>query len=77
VSDGKAGLLPGAGIAGLQNGIGALLSLREPRCEGVLERLCRASQPAVAASTRTEILLVALQKLGDVGHERAREFLER
>jgi hypothetical protein len=37
--------------------------LREPSCEGVLERLCRASQPAVAAPTRTEILLVALVKL--------------
>ena len=53
------------------------LLLREPSCEGVLERLCRASQPAVAAPTRTEILLVALAKLGDVGLERAREFLER
>jgi ribonuclease VapC len=47
--------------------------LREPRCDGVLERLCGASQPAVAAPTRTEILLV---KLGEVGQERAREFLE-
>jgi len=46
--------------------------LREPSCEGVLERLCRASQPAVAAPTRTEILLVALVKLGEVGQERAR-----
>jgi ribonuclease VapC len=31
----------------------------------------------VAAPTRTEILLVALVKLGEVGQERAREFLER
>jgi len=45
--------------------------LREPSCEGVLERLCRASQQAVAAPTRTEILLVALVKLGEVGQERA------
>ena len=51
--------------------------LREPRWDGVLERLCMASQPAVAAPTRTEILLVALVKLGEVGQERAREFLER
>ena len=51
--------------------------LREPSCDGVLERLCKASQPAVAAPTRTEILLVALVKLGEVGQERAREFLER
>jgi ribonuclease VapC len=51
--------------------------LREPRWDGVLERLCKASQPAVAAPTRTEILLVALVKLGEVGQERAREFLER
>jgi ribonuclease VapC len=51
--------------------------LREPSCDRVLERLCRASQPAVAAPTRTEILLVALEKLGEVGQERAREFLER
>jgi ribonuclease VapC len=51
--------------------------LREPTCEAVLERLCNASQPAVAAPTRTEILLVALVRLGEVGRERAREFLER
>lgn len=51
--------------------------LREPRCDAVLEKLCRASQPAVAAPTRTAILLVALVKLGEVGQERAREFLER
>jgi ribonuclease VapC len=51
--------------------------LREPTCESVLERLCNASQPAVAAPTRTEILLVSLVKLGEVGQERAREFLER
>jgi ribonuclease VapC len=51
--------------------------LREPTCDAVLERLCGAAQPAVAAPTRTEILLVALVKLGEVGQERAREFLER
>ena len=51
--------------------------LREPACDAVLERLCGALQPAVAAPTRTEILLVALVKLGEVGQERAREFLER
>jgi ribonuclease VapC len=51
--------------------------LKESTCDGVLERLCGASQPAVAAPTRTEILLVALVKLGEVGQERAREFLER
>lgn len=51
--------------------------LRETTCDGVLERLCGASQPAVAAPARTEILLVALAKLGEVGQERAREFLER
>jgi ribonuclease VapC len=51
--------------------------LREPGCEAVLDRLCGASQPAVAAPTRTEILLVALVKLGELGQERAREFLER
>ena len=50
--------------------------LREPGSEAVLERLCGASQPAVAAPTRTEILLVALVKLGEVGQARAREFLE-
>ena len=37
--------------------------LREPSAEAVLERLCQAMQPAVAAPTRTEILLVALVKL--------------
>jgi ribonuclease VapC len=51
--------------------------LREPSCDEVLERLCGASQPAVAAPTRTEILLVALVKLGDLGQERAREFLDQ
>ncbi len=51
--------------------------LREPGFEAVLERLCAAAQPAVAAPTRTEILLVALVKLGEVGQARAREFLER
>jgi ribonuclease VapC len=51
--------------------------LREPVAEALLERLCRAVQPAVAAPTRTEILLVALVKLGEVVLERAREFLER
>jgi ribonuclease VapC len=51
--------------------------LKESTCDGVLERLCGATQPAVAAPTRTEILLVALAKLGEVGQERAREFLER
>jgi ribonuclease VapC len=51
--------------------------LREPSCDAVLDRLCGASQPAVAAPTRTEILLVALVKLGELGQERARDFLER
>jgi len=50
--------------------------LREPGAEAVLERLCQAVQPAVASPTRTEILLVALVKLGEVGQERAREFLD-
>jgi ribonuclease VapC len=44
---------------------------------GVLQRLCQAVQPAVAAPTRTEILLVALVKLGEIGLERAREFLDQ
>lgn len=51
--------------------------LREPSCDAVLEHLCGASQPAVAAPTRTEILLVALVKLGEAGQQRAQEFLER
>lgn len=51
--------------------------LREPRAEAVLERLCLAVQPAVAAPTRTEILLVALVKLGEIGQARAREFLDQ
>ena len=51
--------------------------LREPVAEAVLERLCRAVQPAVAAPTRTEILQVALVKLGEIGQERAREFLDQ
>jgi ribonuclease VapC len=51
--------------------------LREPGSDAVLNQLCSALQPAVAAPTRTEILLVALVKLGEVGQERAREFLDR
>lgn len=51
--------------------------LREPGAEAVLQRLCQAVQPAVAAPTRTEILLVALVKLGEIGQERAREFLDQ
>ena len=51
--------------------------LREPYAEAVLERLCQAVQPAVAAPTRTEILLVALVKLGELGQEHAREFLDK
>jgi uncharacterized protein with PIN domain len=51
--------------------------LREPVAEAVLELLCRSVQPAVAAPTRTEILLVALVKLGEIGQERAREFLDQ
>ncbi|MEB3195134.1 MAG: type II toxin-antitoxin system VapC family toxin [Cyanobacteriota bacterium] len=51
--------------------------LREPIAEAVLERLCQAVQPALAAPTRTEVLLVALVKLGEVGQERAREFLDQ
>lgn len=53
------------------------LLLRQPAAEAVLERLCRAVQPAVASPTRTEILLVALVKLGETGMERAREFLDQ
>jgi len=51
--------------------------LREPTAETIVERLCQAVQPAVAAPTRTEILLVALVKLGEIGQERAREFLDQ
>jgi len=50
--------------------------LNEPGSDAVLERLHNAGQPAVAAPTRTEILLVALVKLGEIGLERARDFLE-
>jgi len=51
--------------------------LRELVAEAVLERLCQAVQPAVAAPTRSEILLVALVKLGEIGQERARQFLDQ
>ncbi len=43
----------------------------------ILEKLCGAVQPPVAAPTRTEILPVALGKLGEMGLERAREFLDQ
>ncbi|MFN7871546.1 MAG: type II toxin-antitoxin system VapC family toxin [Cyanobacteriota bacterium] len=51
--------------------------LRELGAEAVLERLCQAVHPAVAAPTRAEILLVALVKLGEIGQERARQFLDQ
>jgi ribonuclease VapC len=51
--------------------------LRESSADAVLERLCQAVQPAVAAPTRTEILLVALVKLGEMGQKRAQEFLDQ
>ena len=51
--------------------------LREPSADAILERLCAAVQPAVAAPTRTEILLVALVKLGDIGQQRAGDFLDQ
>ena len=51
--------------------------LRETGSDAILERLCGAVQPAVAAPTRTEILLVALVKLGEIGRERAGEFLDQ
>jgi ribonuclease VapC len=51
--------------------------LQERSAEAVLERLCQAAQPAVAAPIRTEILLVSLVKLGEIGQKRAREFLEQ
>jgi ribonuclease VapC len=51
--------------------------LHEAGSDAILERLCAAVQPAVAAPTRTEILLVALVKLGEIGLERAREFLDQ
>jgi ribonuclease VapC len=51
--------------------------LNEAGSDAILERLCAAVQPAVAAPTRTEILLVALVKLGEIGLERAREFLDQ
>jgi ribonuclease VapC len=53
------------------------LLLNEAGSDAILERLCGAVQPAVAAPTRTEILLVALVKLGEIGLERAREFLDQ
>jgi ribonuclease VapC len=51
--------------------------LNEAGSDAILERLCAAVQPAVAAPTRTEIMLVALVKLGEIGLERAREFLDQ
>jgi ribonuclease VapC len=51
--------------------------LNETGSDAILERLYAAVQPAVAAPSRTEILLVALVKLGEIGLERAREFLDQ
>ena len=51
--------------------------LREPGWDRVLDRLCRAEAPGLAAPTRTEVLVVALVKLGDVGLEKARDFLDQ
>jgi uncharacterized protein with PIN domain len=43
----------------------------------IVKQLHAAQQPAVAAPTRTEILLVALVKLGDAGRLQAERFLEQ
>lgn len=51
--------------------------LQEAGYDFILERLCRSSHPAISAPTRTEILIVALRKLGEVGKERTREFLDQ
>jgi len=51
--------------------------LREHGSEAIIERLCSAEQPGLAAPTRTEILVVAMVKLGEIGSERAREFLDQ
>jgi ribonuclease VapC len=50
--------------------------LQEVGWEGILERLCLAMPPAVAAPTRAELLVVALAKLGAIGCRRTHEFLE-
>ncbi|KMM16713.1 hypothetical protein SYNGFB01_09240 [Synechococcus sp. GFB01] len=51
--------------------------LGAPPAAALVEQLHAAVQPAVAAPTRTEILLVALVKLGEVGRNRAEQFLEQ
>jgi ribonuclease VapC len=51
--------------------------LGEPEAATIVERVHAALQPAVAAPTRTEILLVALVKLGEVGRKLAEQFLEQ
>ena len=51
--------------------------LQEPETEAILRCLCAAQQPAIAAPTRTEILVVALAKLGSTGRSRAVAFLEQ
>ena len=51
--------------------------LREVGWERVLARLCQAEKPALAAPIRTEILVVALVKLGELGCDRARSFLDQ
>jgi ribonuclease VapC len=50
--------------------------LGDPPAAAIVKQLHAAVQPAVAAPTRTEILLVALVKLGTVGRERAGQFLD-
>jgi hypothetical protein len=54
-----------------------LLFLQEAGYDSILERLCHAGHPAVSAPTRTEILIVALGKLGDLVKERTRKFLDQ
>ena len=51
--------------------------LQEQETEAVLRCLCEAQRPAIAAPTRTEILVVALAKLGSTGRDRAAAFLEQ
>jgi ribonuclease VapC len=51
--------------------------LGEQPAAAIVKQLHAAQQPAVAAPTRTEILLVALVKLGEAGRLLAERFLEQ
>lgn len=50
--------------------------LGEPEAAAFVNAICAAHHPAVSAATRSELLIVVHARLGKLGVERARQFLD-